>query len=123
MGCTKYSAASNRGQGRIYSGVHSNVQTPKLKSVYTTSASTIDVTLSRSPFFDKGPPEDVVQFFQSFTVANKRSPPTTTKVRTKKFALVKSKQTLYGVQKQKTEKPAKATSIKNYILLLKSEEK
>jgi len=37
MGCTKYSAASNRGQGRIYSGVHSNVQTPKLKSVYTTS--------------------------------------------------------------------------------------
>ncbi|KAF5868848.1 uncharacterized protein Bfra_011813, partial [Botrytis fragariae] len=70
------------------------------------------------------PPEDVAQFFQSFTTANdKQPPPTTTKARTKKLDLIKPKQTFNRVQKQKREKPARATGIKSYIILLKSQEK
>ncbi|TGO74125.1 hypothetical protein BELL_0306g00090 [Botrytis elliptica] len=118
-----------------------NVEIPRFRSVYTTSdywkpnsylhpklpmASNklpVDGTRPKPPFFDKAPPEDILQFFQSFTSANDKQPlPTAARARTKIFDLVKPKHTFNRVQKQKRAKLARAPGIKSYILLLKSRE-
>ncbi|KAF7934598.1 hypothetical protein EAE99_003048 [Botrytis elliptica] len=97
-----------------------NVEIPRFRSVYTTS---VDGTRPKPPFFDKAPPEDILQFFQSFTSANDKQPlPTAARARTKIFDLVKPKHTFNRVQKQKRAKLARAPGIKSYILLLKSRE-
>ncbi|TEY71290.1 hypothetical protein BOTCAL_0096g00070 [Botryotinia calthae] len=96
-----------------------NVETPRLKSVYTTPT---DGTRPEPSFFDKAPPADIIQFFQSFTAANNKQPPPT-KARIKKFDLAKPKQTLNRVQKQKAEKSAKTTSQELYSSLEESAER